>query len=123
MIPAYYVKPPADNALVFILNCNTSPFLCQGWAATPPALIRMESLGFPHCRISNDPLPSLQCSYGARYIPLPLTKEFTTGTYRPIDGVPDEKWQLRSLPDATCVHEAYRATVVDLWACRDSSEI
>jgi hypothetical protein len=107
VIPAFYVKPPADNASVFVLNCDTSPFLCQGWAATPPALIRLESLGFPYCRISNDPLPSLRCSYGARYIPLPSTKELTKGTYRPVDGVPDEKWQLRSLLDSTCTHEAY----------------
>lgn len=107
--PAYYVNPPANNASMYTLNCDTSPFLCQAWAATPPALIRLESLGHPHCRIVSDPLPRLRCPFGARYIPLPTNKGLSAmlGSYRPIDGIPDEKWQLRSLFESTCAHEVY----------------
>jgi hypothetical protein len=43
-----------------------------------------------------------------RFIPLP-TQEFATalGTSRVVDGMPDEMWQLRSLLESTCAHEAY----------------
>lgn len=109
VIPAYYLNPPANNASIFTLDCDTSPFLCQGWAAVPPALIRIESLGFPHCGIVTSPLLSLQCPFGVRYIPLP-TGHFAKalGTSQIIDSVPDEKWQLRSLLESTCAHEVYR---------------
>lgn len=103
----YYLSPPAHNASIFTLNCDTSPFLCDGWAASPPALIRLESLGFPHCGITPD--FRLQCPFGARYIPLPTPNGLTRmlGTYRPVDGLPDERWQLRSLFESTCAHEVY----------------
>jgi hypothetical protein len=107
--PGYYFNPPANNASIYTLNCDTSPFLCQGLAIEPPALIRLESLGFPHCGIVSDPLPRLRCPFGARYIPLPTNKGLAKmlGAYRPVDGVPDEKWQLRSLFESTCAHEVY----------------
>lgn len=107
--PAYYVNAPANNASIFTLDCDTSPFLCDSWAVAPPALTRLESLGFPHCRIVNDPMPRLRCPYGVRYIPLPTNKGLARmlGSYRPVDGLPDEKWQLRSLFESTCAHEVY----------------
>jgi len=107
---AYYLNhPPANNASMYILNCDTSPFLCNAWSVAPPALVRLESLGFPHCKIASDPLPRLRCPFGARYIPLPTNKGLARmlGSYRPVDGVPDEKWQLRSLFESTCAHEVY----------------
>ncbi|KAL1583403.1 hypothetical protein WHR41_07627 [Cladosporium halotolerans] len=102
----YYLSPPANNASIFTLNCDTSPFLCSAWAATPPALIRVESLGFPHCKIS---FPHLQCPYGVRYIPLPTGQGMARmlGSYSPVDGIPDARWQLRSLFESTCAHEVY----------------
>lgn len=107
--PAYYVNPPANNASIYTLNCDTSPFVCQAWAATPPALIRLESLGHPHCKVVSDPWPQLRCPFGARYIPLPTNAGLSVmlGSYRPVDGIPDEKWQLRSLFESTCAHEVY----------------
>jgi hypothetical protein len=109
VVPAYYLNPPANNASMYTLDCDTSPFLCNALAVYPPALIRLESLGFPHCKIFSDPLPRLRCPYGARYIPLPTNKGLARmlGSYRPVDGVPDEKWQLRSLFESTCAHEVY----------------
>lgn len=107
--PAYYLNPPANNASMYTLNCDTSPFLCNAWSVAPPALIRVESLGFPHCKIVSDPLPRLRCPFGARYIPLPTNKGMAVmmGSYRPVDGIPNEKWQLRSLFESTCAHEVY----------------
>jgi len=107
--PGYYLNPPAHNASIFTLNCDTSPFLCNAWAATPPALIRLESLGHPHCRIASNPWPQLHCPFGARYIPLPTGAGLAKmlGTYRPVDGLPDARWQLRSLFESTCAHEVY----------------
>jgi hypothetical protein len=107
--PTYYLNPPANNASIFTLDCDTSPFLCNAWAATPPALIRVESLGAPHCRIVNNPWPRLHCPFGTRYIPLPTGAGLAKmlGTYRPVDGLPDAKWQLRSLFESTCAHEVY----------------
>lgn len=29
------------------------------------------------------------------------------GSYRPVEGLPDERWQLRSLFESTCAHEVY----------------
>ncbi|KAM0715932.1 hypothetical protein Q7P37_008446 [Cladosporium fusiforme] len=106
VIASYYITPPAYNASIFTLNCDISPFLCNGWAATPPALIRMESLGFPHCGISDF---RLHCPFGVRYIPLPTPNGLSRmlGTYNPVDGLPDERWQLRSLFESTCAHEVY----------------
>lgn len=103
---AYYINPPAHNASIFTLNCDTSPFLCKAFAATPPALIRTESLGFPHCGIVDF---SLNCPYGVRYIPLPTPVGLSKmlGSYRPVDGLPDARWQLRSLFESTCAHEVY----------------
>jgi hypothetical protein len=105
----YYLNPPANNASIFTLDCDTSPFLCNAWAATPPALIRVESLGHPHCHIASDPWPRLHCPFGTRYIPLPTGAGLAKmlGTYRPVDGLPDAKWQLRSLFESTCAHEVY----------------
>jgi hypothetical protein len=107
--PTYYLNPPANNASIFTLNCDASPFLCNAWAATPPALIRVESLGAPHCHVASDPLPRLHCPFGTRYIPLPTGAGLAKmlGTYRPVDGLPDAKWQLRSLFESTCAHEVY----------------
>lgn len=109
VVPAYYLNPPANNASMYTLDCDTSPFLCKAWAVAPPALVRLESLGHPHCKIVSDPVPRLRCPYGARYIPLPTNKGLARmlGSYRPIDGIPDEKWQLRSLFESTCAHEVY----------------
>lgn len=106
---SYYLNPPANNASIFTLDCDTSPFLCNAWAATPPALIRIESLGHPHCQVASDPWPRLRCPFGTRYIPLPTGAGLAKmlGTYRPVDGLPDAKWQLRSLFDSTCAHEVY----------------
>lgn len=106
---AYYLKPPANNASMFTLDCDTSPFLCSAWAATPPALIRVESPGAPYCRVVSDPLPGLRCPFGTRYIPLPTTTGLSKmlGTYRPVEGLPTENWQLRSLFESTCAHEVY----------------
>lgn len=103
---SYYLNPPAYNASIFTLNCDTSPFLCNNWAATPPALIRMESLGFPHCAISGF---QLECPFGVRYMPLPTPNGLSKmlGTYQPVRGIPDERWQLRSLFESTCAHEVY----------------
>jgi hypothetical protein len=105
----YYLNPPANNASIFTLNCDTSPFLCNAWAATPPALIRVESLGAPHCQIVHDPVMRLRCPFGTRYIPLPTGAGLAKmlGTYRPVDGLLDAKWQLRSLFESTCAHEVY----------------
>jgi hypothetical protein len=105
----YYLNPPANNASIFTLDCDTSPFLCNAWAATPPALIRVESLGAPHCHVKNNPWLRLYCPFGTRYIPLPTGAGLAKmlGTYRPIDGLPDAKWQLRSLFESTCAHEVY----------------
>jgi hypothetical protein len=109
VVPAYYLNPPAANASMYTLNCDTSPFLCHAWAVDPPALIRLESLGAPHCKVVMEPLPGLRCPFGARYIPLPTNKGLAVmlGFYRPVDGIPDEKWQLRSLFESTCAHEVY----------------
>jgi hypothetical protein len=107
--PAYYVNSPANNASIYTLDCDTSPFLCNSWSVAAPALIRLESLGSPHCKIVTDPTLRLNCPYGVRYIPLPTNKGLARmlGSYRPVDGLPDEKWQLRSLFESTCAHEVY----------------
>lgn len=107
VVAPYYITPPAHNASIFTLNCDTSPFLCDSWAASPPALIRTESLGFPHCSITSD--YRLKCPFGVRYMPLPTPNGLSRmlGSYRPVEGLPDERWQLRSLFESTCAHEVY----------------
>jgi len=105
----YHLNPPAHNASIFTLDCDTSPFLCSAWAATPPALIRMESLGGRNCHFAEDPWTRMHCPFGTRYIPLPTGAGMAKmlGTYRPVDGLPDARWQLRSLFESTCAHEVY----------------
>lgn len=112
VVAPYYVQGKTslpNNASVFTLNCDISPFLCDAWAVSPPGLVKMESKG--ECGFSfNGMFPQLKCPYAAWFLYLPLSAEFYELAF-PKDKnllrtLPDEKTQLRTLLESSYLHEA-----------------
>ena len=120
LVEGYYVHPErlANNASLFTLDCDFSPFLCDAWHISPPGLVHIvrstsnctlslsEESGSVYTGFDNGPPMWLECPYEARWMPLPLGFDFTFSKTRRF---PDEKEMLRTMLEEDGLYEVIEA--------------